>query len=156
MRNKLACVPDLEKIESNPGNRYHQLYKSKVMPNGVIELIEDGSEDIWQMINADAEKTDMAYIIRQIKMGDMSAFTRNANYADITEFPTNYAEILQVMIDSENAFYQLPLETRSKFDNNFNMWLAQTGQPEWLEKMGFDQKKDEQKESFASEKGSEE
>lgn len=147
MRNVNAKVPDLEKIETCPGDRYHQLYKSKVRHDGVIELIPDGTEDIWQKINAEVEKTDMAYILRQMQLGDMSAFTRMPNYADISEFPTNYQEVLQVMIDRERDFYAMPLDVREKFNNNFYYWLATLGTEEWFETMGIS----DQKEPSASE-----
>ena len=90
-----------------------------------------------EKINADVDKTDMAYILRQMQLGDMAAFSRMPNYADISEFPTNYQEVLQVMIDRERDFYAMPLEVREKFNNNFNQWLATMGTKEWFETMGI-------------------
>lgn len=140
MINRGARIPKVEDYISNPGEEYHILYKSTVLPSGVILLEEDGKEDIRQMINAAAEHTDMKYILRQMELGQFDAFTRTPNYGDFTSFPTTYQEVLQVAIDTEKMFYQLPIEVRSSFDNDFNKWLVTQGSDEWLSKMGYSSK----------------
>lgn len=140
MINKGARIPVVDDFVSNPGEEYHILFKSTVLPSGVIKLEEDGKEDIRQMINAQAERTDMKYILRQMELGNFEAFSRTPNYGDFSDFPTSYQEVLQVAIDSEKMFYQLPIDIRSSFDNDFNKWLVTQGQPEWFEKMGYKDK----------------
>ena len=140
MINKGARIPKVDDYVSNPGGQYHQLYKSTVLPSGEILLEPDGKEDIRQMINAQAEHTDMKYILRQMELGDMSAFTRTPNYADFSDFPTNYQEVLQVAIDTEKMFYSLPIDVRAKFDHNFNQFLVTQGSEEWFNKMGISSK----------------
>lgn len=145
MRNKFAKVSDPNKFETCSGDRYHITYEPVVNPDGTISLVENGKEDIQAKIDSYREKTDIAYIIKRLEMGDTSVLNQNnPMYGDFTDMPKSYAEVLQLVIDAENSFYKLPLDTRNKFDNDYKQWLAQAGSLEWSERMGFI-KEEEQK-----------
>lgn len=137
MRNPNACVPAPNDFVSNPGTQYEIEYSSKVMPDGTIVLKESGKIDIKQMINAQRETTDIAYIMNAIENGDSSMINPNGFYGDMTAFPKTYAEVLQLRIDAENSFYDLPVDVRKKFDNDFNQYFATAGTDEWKEKLGL-------------------
>lgn len=136
MRNPKACVSDPRKFETSPGSAVHQLYSSRVYDDGRIELEENGVEDIQEMIDSYREGTDMAYILHQLELGNDSVLNqRSPMYGDFTEAPNTLAQAQQMLIDGENAFYELPLETRQQFDNDFRKWLFTSGQPDWIKKM---------------------
>lgn len=137
MRIKTAKVSDPNSFVSNPGSDIHILYKSKINPKGEIILTEYGKESISEKINAQKEFTDMEYIRSRIAAGDMSVMKDPGVYADVTKLPKTLAESLQIRIDAEHAFYQLPVDVRNKFNNNFNLWLMEAGSNEWNDKMGF-------------------
>ena len=148
MRNKNAKVSNPNDFVTSSGDTERIIYSPKVLPDGTIDICPSGKIDINEMINADRESTDMAYILQKMKEGDMSVLAqREGVYGDFTEFPTTYAEILQLRIDSENSFYQLPPEIRQKFDGDFNKYFATAGQPEWFEKLGIGKQEEKSVES---------
>lgn len=137
MRIKTAKVSDPNSFVSNPGSDVHILYKSKINPRGEVILTPNGKESISEKINAQKEFTDMAYIRSRIAAGDMSVMKDPGVYADVTKLPKTLAESLQIRIDAEHAFYQLPSDVRQKFNNNFNQWLIDAGSEEWNKKMNI-------------------
>lgn len=138
MRNKNAKVPDISKIFTNPGDRMVPIYKPRYNENGVIECVIDGYEDQQEKINAWRDQTDMAYIIHQLKMGNMDVLNqREGSYEDLTGLPDNFIDAMNILIEREQAFDALPADVKSKFDNNFRYWISSFGAPEWNEKMGI-------------------
>lgn len=138
MRNKNAKVTDPNKYFTDPGSPEHILYSGKVLPDGTIRLDEVGKENIQEIINAAAETCDMAYILHELALGNTSVLNqREASYGDFSAAPKSLMEAMQIMIDGEQAFLKLPLETRQKFDNSYMLWLSTNGSNEWIEKMGF-------------------
>lgn len=136
MRNKNAKVSDPNTFYTNPGNRIHPLYSSKVTPKGDIVLEECGKEDIQEYINSFRESCDMSFILHQLSLGNTEVLNqRQMMFGDFTDMPQNLMEIQQIFIDGEAAFNQLPLETRKQFDNNYRNWLFTSGSDEWNEKM---------------------
>lgn len=116
-------LSDSTKFVTPCGDQYKILYESKVEKDGTITLKESGKEDIQQSINSWSEHCDMNFILRQMAQG-MFPYRTDAMYGDFTQMPETMAEAMQLMIDAESAFYNLPLETRNKFDNDFKRWLV--------------------------------
>lgn len=138
MRNKNAKVSDPNKFVTSSGEKFHINYSPKVLPDGRIELIESGKEDISEYINSFRDSTDMAFILNRLAMGDTSVLNKSIpTYGDFTEMPKTYAESLQLVIDSKKKFYELPLDVRNKFDNDYQKWFVTAGSDVWIEKMGY-------------------
>lgn len=136
MRNPKAKVSDPNKFFTSHGSRYHNLYSSKVCPDGTIKLMPAGKEDIQAIINSYKDSTDIAYILSELSRGNTEVLNRgNAMYGDFTDAPKSLAEALQIMIDGEAAFNKLPLDVRQSFDNNFRNWLFTNGSDDWNSKM---------------------
>lgn len=130
---------DCNKFVTNPGDRYVTEYDTKVEPNGKVIITPAGKKDLYQEIQSWKEQTDMHYILNQMALGQYPQ-RENVMYGDFTEAPENMQQAMQMMIDAENAFYDLPLDIRRKFDNDFKQWLvaAQSDLKVFAEKMGID------------------
>lgn len=127
---------DPNSFVSCSGDRYRILYSPVVQSDGTILLKESGKEDIQQMIDSYRDQTDMTFILERIKAGDTSMFREDSPmFGDFTNMPKNYAEFLQLYIDKEKQFLELPLDVRNSFDNDFRKWFASSGSEEWFEKM---------------------
>ena len=125
-------------VPSCCGERYRTIYKANVRKDGIIELIEDGKEDLQEKYNSMRDVTDMSYILKQMSLGDTSVLNRSAGvYGDFTKMPKTMAEAMQLMIDAERAFLELPLDIRNNFDNDYQIWLATAGEEDWSKKMNF-------------------
>lgn len=141
MRNKNAKVPDPHKIHSCPGSAEHVLYKGVVLKDGTIDLRKCGTENIKDKIQSFKELTDIEYIRKRLALGDVSVLNQvEAFYGDYSEVPTTKQEVLQMFIDGQKAFMSLDVDTRNKFDNDFNKWFAQAGTEEWFKRMNIELK----------------
>ena len=137
MRNKNAKVSDPNKFITDPGSDEHILYSSKILPNGEIHLTPCGSESISEKINSEKGYTDINYIVSRLQVGDSSMLRDGGMYGDFTEAPKSLAEALQIRMDAEKAFYELPKETRALFNNNLNQWIIDAGTEDWCKKMNI-------------------
>lgn len=144
MRNKFAKVSDPNEFATCAGDKYHITYSTKVMSDGKLVLEVNGKEDIQSMINSHRDETDMSFIIQRLAMGDTSVLNKKAAmYGDFTEMPKTYAESLQLVMDAEKHFYEMPLEVRNKFGNDFRQWFATAGASDWFSKMGIEKSVEE-------------
>lgn len=137
MRNDKARVPDPNEFVTCPGETEHIVYTSKVMEDGTILLTPCGKENIKELINSYVDQTDISYIMAQLAVGNTSVLNnKTPMYGDFTEAPKDLRHAMQIMLDGEKAFYQLDLDTRQKFNNDFRQWLVTAGSESWLKNMG--------------------
>ena len=124
---------------SNVGDRIKQLYEARVDNNGTVDLVEAGRENLYDYIQSFKESCDINTIVKRFAAGDTDVLARRqATYGDFTQLPGTYAELLNTVIQGENYFNSLPLETRAKFNHSFREWMASMdNMQEFVEKMGF-------------------
>lgn len=138
MRNPNARVPIVSDILTNPGDLMKPVLSGKLMPDGTIKLTEIDQIDIKAEINSHASTCDMAYILSRLRQGDVSVVNVTPGvYGDFTQFPKSYAEMLQLVQSGEEAFAALPLDVRSKFDNDVSKWFASIGSDDWRSAMNI-------------------
>lgn len=127
-----------KRVRAKHGDRLKQLYRPQLDENGHLELVDDGTDDLYAYIQSHRDSVDLHVILQRYQAGDVTALDRaQANFADITEFPKTYAEMLNSVIAGEQYFNALPVETRAKFGHSFSNWMATMDTPEFAEKMGF-------------------
>ncbi len=134
-----------DRLPCNPGTSEHVLYSPQFDEHGHFELVESGVEDVYDMIQSHKDSTDIHQIIRRFENGDVHALNKvQGVFADVTEMPKTYAEMLNHIIAGKNAFMDLPVETRAKFGHSFERWLASMDDPvDFASKMGIDIKTDQ-------------
>ena len=136
MRNPFASVQNPNNFATCSGDLMKPVLSGKLMPDGTIKLTEVDQIDIKAEINSHASTCDMAYILSRLKAGDKSVLTaKEGAYGDFTVFPKSYVEMLQLVQSGEAAFDALPLDVRSKFDNDVNKWFASIGSEDWRDAM---------------------
>lgn len=125
------------------GNQFEDLYDPIVQKDGSVLLVVTGKKDIQQEIQSYAEQTDMAYVLRMMSAG-VYPERNDLMYGDFTEAPEDLLDAMQMMLNAEKAFYALDLDTRNKFDNDFQKWLvaANTDFGSFSERMGFKNEKE--------------
>lgn len=128
-----------DRIFANPGDPIKILYAPQVDKQGHLELIESGTEDLYEYIQSHAESVDINMIVARYQRGDIDALERvQGLYADVTGLPQTYADMLNVVIQGEHAFESLPLETRAKFNHSYYEWMASMDDfAGFAAKMGF-------------------
>ncbi|UPW41000.1 internal scaffolding protein [Sigmofec virus UA08Rod_5824] len=139
---------------SDPGSRIHQLYRTTFSKDGVLDLVPDGEEDVYVLIQSHAASTDIKLILDRYFSGDPAALARvQGVYADLSEVPDNYHEAMQIIDNARKDFLTLPPEIKAKFGNDPNQWLASLGTADWYAAMQVDNPADQVGQVDAAEEG---
>lgn len=133
-----------DRVYANAGSRERVLYKPVVNEDGVLDLVADGVENIYDYIQSHKESCDVNCLLRRFAAGETDVLSRvQGVYMDVTQMPRTYAELLQTVIDGERYFDTLPVDVRAKFNHSFREWMAaMDNMPAWLSAMGYEQPKE--------------
>lgn len=127
-----------ERLFSNPGDPIHITYAGHYDDKGRVVLVESGRENIYDQIQSHAESCDIHVLMKRYMNGDVSALSQaQGQFLDVTDFPKTYADMLNFVNDMERSFMSLPAEVRVKFGNSFSEYLAASGAPDFLERLGI-------------------
>lgn len=130
---------------TNPGSPFKEVRSVKIEEDGRKTVYVSGKENLQEYIDSFKDYTNIHNILARFAAGDVNALHVSAEqYGDFTGMPTTLAGMLQKVIDGEKLFNSLPVETRQKFDNDFNQFLAQSNSEEFIEKIGLSKKTDSQ------------
>ena len=137
-RTAAQAIEDHPRVNINPGDPDKVLYSPSFDSFGHMELKEVGKESLYQFIQSHKESTDIRVILARFTAGDTTALAkRQMFYADLTEFPTTYADVVNTMHGAEDYFTHLPVEVRAKFGHDFNKFLASLDNPQTLVDLGI-------------------
>lgn len=121
-----------------PGSRVKILYGPIFDKQGTMSLKEIGKENLYDYIQSHADSVDINIILKRFEQGDISVLSRvQGAYGDFTQMPQTFAEALNTLIAAEQYFNGLPLETRAKFEHNFNKFIASMDSPTFSADMGI-------------------
>lgn len=127
-----------DRISSNPGSPIHITYAGHYDEKGRVVLEESGRENIYDQIQSHAESCDIHVLMKRYLNGDVTALSQaQGQYLDATQFPKTYADMLNFVNEQERAFMALPADVRAKFGNSFTEYLAASGEPDFLERLGI-------------------
>lgn len=129
---------DKKRYVSCSGSPIVELFHGVVNESGDLELVSDGKTSLYAEIQSHKDSCDINLIIQRFANGDVSALNvRQGQYFDATEMPKTMAEALNMVIEAERQFNELPVETKSKFDHDYKKYIASAGTKEWFDKLGF-------------------
>lgn len=127
-----------ERLFSNPGDPIHITYAGHYDEKGRVVLEESGRENIYDQIQSHAESCDIHVLLKRYMNGDVSALSQaQGQFIDVTDFPKTYADMLNFVNDMERSFMSLPADVRAEFGNSFSEYLAASGAPDFLERLGI-------------------
>lgn len=148
------------RVLQNPGSPVKVNYAPHYDEHGVLDLQPVGQTDLYAYIQSHAESCDIHVILDRFASGETDVLSQMQGfYADCSDMPKTYAEVLNSVIAGEQAFAGLPAEIKQRFGNSFAQWLSSFDKPDFGEKMGFksgtmaDVMTDAQKQDFASNTG---
>lgn len=125
-------------VRANVGSPVKITYGGHYDERGRVVLEEKGRENLYDFIQSHRDSVDINKILARFANGETDALSKvQGFYADVTSFPSNYAEALNRIQECEEMFRSLPVETRAKFNHNFAEFLASTGSQDFLEKLGM-------------------
>lgn len=127
------------RVHPNPGSGIRQLYTPELAPDGEINLIPSGEDDLYQEIQSHRDSVDIHVLLARYRNGDLEALSRRQGlFGDFTSYPKTYAELLNTVIQGKSYFESLPVETREKFDHSFEKFMmSMDNMGKFAEMMGF-------------------
>ncbi len=126
-----------DRIHANKGDPVKILYGPVFDTAGRMNLEEKGRENLYDYIQSFAESVDIHVILKRFANGETDALSKvQGAYGDFTQFPTTYAEMLNVVQRGEEFFNELPVETRAKFGHDFSQFIAAMDSPDFLTRIG--------------------
>lgn len=110
---------------SNPGSPLRVVRESYYDSDGALCLRDVGTDNIDEFIQSYAESADIVSLARRCILGDTSVLRDDTPmYIDNVGAPKSPIEMLNVMATARTEFDKLPVETRSKYDNDFNKFFV--------------------------------
>lgn len=140
-----------KKFSSPTGEKTQMEHTPHMGLDGRRKLIKDNPKPIYEMIQASREQCEIERIVRRALDGDVTALNAvEGQYADITGAPKSLAQAQQIIINAKRDFDKLDAETKKKFDNNVEIFIAEAGSKEWFDKMGITEKVERRKKEEAA------
>lgn len=129
---------DRQRVTCEPGSRIHKTYGGHYDEKGRVVLEETGEINLYDEIQSYAESVDIHVLMKRYANGDAEALSKQQGFfGDVLDFPKTYAEALNHMNEMERQFMALPVETREKFGHSFSEFLAASGEPDFLDRLGI-------------------
>lgn len=120
------------------GSGERDLYSSRIAEDGTVELVKCGTDNLYASIQSHKDSCDIHVLLARYANGDVNALSRvQGVFADITEMPKTYAELLNAVMRGEELFNSLPVEIRAKFDHSLEKFMVSMDSPEeFFDKLG--------------------
>ncbi len=129
------------KKSSPTGDKYQIEHTPHMGIDGRRKLIADNPKPIYEMIQASREQCEIERIVKRALGGDLTALNAiEGQYIDITGAPQSLAQAQQIIINAKRDFDMLDAETKKKFDNNVEIFIAEAGTKDWCDKLGITDK----------------
>lgn len=115
------------KYISKSGTPTLDIYEYKVDKAGVKELVKtDRKENVYERIQADYDATDINKLMLRFSLGDTSVLDKvQPFYGDVTNMPTNYAELFDRVEECKRTFEVLPADLKSEFANSYEQFFSE-------------------------------
>lgn len=136
---KTQYSDDRPRPKAHVGTRVKVLYAPEFDDDGRMQLVESGREDLYGYIQSHKDSVDINVLLKRYQNGDASALNRaQAFFMDATDLPTTHAEWLNRVNQGRQFFDSLPAETRARFGNDFNRFIASMDSPDFAQLIGLD------------------
>lgn len=130
------------------GDREVIEYQPVYDKNGEWHLEESGKSNQYLEIQSHADSCDINIIMARYRAGETDVLQQIQNsYGDVSNMPTNYADIVNAKLKAEQLFMSLSPDVREKFNNSTEQFMARVGTKEGLEALGYKFEQQPQKES---------
>jgi len=128
-----------DRKHANHGSRFTPVYSLKSKTAGNVELEITGEKDIYEEIQSHADSVDIKTIMTRYQLGDESILNKKqGQFIDVSDMPTNFADIMKTVITAENNFNSLPLDVRKEYNFSPAEYIADIGSERWLKTLGIE------------------
>lgn len=131
LRNKPKTIP------SKSGTRYDNTYGYVITENLIRGLEKTGEVDRYAKIQMSADQCKIETILAKAAVDPTILQQRKGQFLDTTTMPKSLAEFKNLEIKIIQDFDRLDPDTKAKFDNSFDKYVAEFGSEKWAEAMGI-------------------
>ena len=136
---KFHTLMDLPKIKGmEPGTGIENEYGYVMDHKFIVGLEKQGEVNRYEMIQMHADECNISLLLAKATVDPTVLQQRKGIYADITEMPQSLAEFKNLEIKIMNDWNKLDVETKKKFDNSFDKYIAEFGSEAWGKAMGIE------------------
>lgn len=126
------------RVPSNIGDREKKEYQPVYDKRGIWHLEETGLSSVYLDIQSYAASCDINVIMARYRNGEVDVLGQiQGVYGDVSNIPTNYAEIMNAKLEAENLFASLSADVRAKYGNSVEQFMSEIGTKSGLEKLGY-------------------
>lgn len=137
-RTHLQASADHKRTFVDHGTKEKIDYSPVYDHRGVWHLEPSGKTNTYLEIQASADSVDLNVIMARYRNGELDVLEQvQGTYGDFSNFPKNYAEIMNMKIQAEELFYSLGAEVREKYNNSPEQFMAQLGTREGWRDLGY-------------------
>lgn len=138
MNFETKYIESTYKFSSPTGEKTQLEHTAHIGKDGRRKLIADNPRPIYEMIQAHREECEIERIVKRALNGDVNALSAiEGQYLDLTGAPKSLADAQQIIINAKRDFDKLDAETKKKFDNNVEIFIAEAGSKDWCDKLGL-------------------
>lgn len=125
-------------FKTEKGSRFAPVYSLKSKEAGNIELEVTGQKDVYSEIQSHRDSVDIKVIMARYELGDKDVLSKKQGaFIDVSDMPTNFADIMKTVITAEQNFNELPLDVRKEYDFDVAKYIADIGSEKWLKVLGI-------------------
>lgn len=124
MRNPFSKVSNPGEFFTPPGDPIHHICTGRF--NGKsLTVVETGTEDIQQSIQAHAPFTDLRFMLSRLSVGDQSVLSsRQPMFGDFSGLFDNPIDAINAVNDARSRFDLLSAEEKKACNNDWRVWFA--------------------------------
>lgn len=124
MRNPFSKVTDPGEYTTPSGDPIHHICTGR-FDGRTLKVVETGTEDIQQSIQAHAPFTDLRYMLSRLSVGDDSVLsTRQPMFGDFSGLFDNPIDAINAVNDARSRFDLLSAEEKKACNNDWRVWFA--------------------------------
>ncbi len=124
MRNPFSKVSVPGEFTTPPGDPIHHICSGRF--NGkTLSVVETGTENIQDTIQAHAPFTDLRYMLSRLSVGDQSVISSHQPlYGDFSGLFDNPVDAINAVNDARTRFDHLTAEEKKACNNDWRVWFA--------------------------------
>ena len=137
---KFRTKYDRNAVFAEPGSPVRTVYGAKYDNKHNLVVEKKAEENFYAYINSFADSVDINVLVTRFTNGDREALLQRAGaYIDVSSMPTNLNDFISLSQSATALFDTLPVEVKSKFDNNVMEFVSMVGTKEWNDIMDTSQ-----------------
>ena len=127
----------IDRVYTNPGSDFTDDYEYEYPKDEPKRLVLKGHTDLKAKIQSWKDYTSLKLMLERFELGDENALNRvRGMYADMTDMPKTYAEMVERVENCRTAFESLDTDVKKKFGNSADVFWSMYGTAEFAERLG--------------------